>query len=52
MIKRLLKGYGRFVHTFLCLNGGGTKAMNNEDRRDRSLSRGGVRIQVELLRVA
>ena len=24
----MLKGYGRFAHTFLCLNGGGTKEMN------------------------
>jgi hypothetical protein len=23
MIKEIVKGYGRFVHTFLCLNGGG-----------------------------
>jgi len=30
----LLKGYGRFVHTFLCLNGGGTKAMNKEELRE------------------
>ncbi len=30
----MLKGYGRFVHTFLCLNGGGTKAMNKEKLRE------------------
>jgi len=30
----LLKGYGHFVHTFLCLNGGGSKAMNNEELRE------------------
>ena len=30
-LRRLLKGYGRFVHTFLCLNGGGIRAMNKEE---------------------
>ena len=30
----MLKGYGRFVHTFLCLIGGGTKAMNKEELRE------------------
>ena len=30
----MLKGYGRFVHTFLCLNGGGTKAKNKEELRE------------------
>ena len=23
MIKKIVKGYGHFVHTFLCLSGGG-----------------------------
>ena len=30
----MLKGYGRFVHTFLCLNGEGTKVMNKEELRE------------------
>ena len=30
----MLKGYGRFVHTFLCLNGGGIKAMDKEKLRE------------------
>ena len=30
----MLKGYGHFAHTFLCLNGGGKKAMNKEELRE------------------
>ena len=30
----MLKGYGHFVHTFLCLNGEGIKAMNKEELRE------------------
>jgi len=28
----LLKGYGHFVHTFLCLNGGGTEIRGKIDQ--------------------
>ena len=30
-MKEILKGYGRFVHTFLCLNGGDAARRRSND---------------------